>query len=73
VITGDITQVDLPRHIASGLKQALQVLHDVDGISITHFAAGDVVRHPIVQRIVHAYEHFEQRETQAERTASQHD
>ena len=56
VITGDITQVDLPRGVLSGLKHASRVLHDVDGISFTHFEARDVVRHPLVQRIVEAYD-----------------
>lgn len=60
VITGDVTQVDLPRHAQSGLKHAMQVLQGVDGISFTLFAAKDVVRHPIVQRIVEAYESKEQ-------------
>ena len=56
VITGDITQVDLPRGQTSGLRQASEVLAQVDGISFTFFNARDVVRHPLVQRIVHAYE-----------------
>ena len=64
VITGDITQVDLPRHTASGLRQALTVLADTDGISITHFSARDVVRHPLVQRIVTAYACFEEQQTE---------
>lgn len=56
VITGDLTQTDLPKHTLSGLAQAQQVLEDVKGISSTHFNAKDVVRHPIVQRIVEAYD-----------------
>ncbi len=56
VITGDVTQTDLPRHIKSGLRDAIEVLRDVDGISFTFFNAKDVVRHPLVQRIVRAYE-----------------
>lgn len=55
VITGDITQIDLPRHQLSGMKQALQILKDVEGISFTFFTSRDVVRHPMVQRIVEAY------------------
>lgn len=55
VITGDPTQIDLPRGTASGLHHALQVLDGVPGISFTRFGAKDVVRHPIVQRIVEAY------------------
>jgi phosphate starvation-inducible protein PhoH and related proteins len=60
VITGDPTQVDLPRGMASGLRHAIEVLEGVNGISFTHFTSKDVVRHPIVQRIVEAYEAFEQ-------------
>lgn len=56
VITGDITQVDLPRGTHSGLKHAIDVLSEIDGISFTHFRSYDVVRHPLVQRIVEAYE-----------------
>jgi len=59
VITGDVTQVDLPRPRQSGLRHATEVLHDVEGISFTFFQAKDVVRHPLVQRIVTAYESFE--------------
>jgi phosphate starvation-inducible PhoH-like protein len=56
VVTGDVTQIDLPRSIKSGLRDATDVLRDVDGISFTFFTARDVVRHPLVQRIVRAYE-----------------
>ena len=59
VITGDITQTDLPKHVPSGLRQVIDVLRDVDGISFTFFVARDVVRHPLVQRIVTAYEAHE--------------
>ena len=59
VVTGDITQIDLPKHQASGLRHASQVLAGVEGVSFTHFTAGDVVRHVLVQRIVEAYERFE--------------
>lgn len=55
VITGDPTQIDLPRGHPSGLKHAIEVLAHVSGISFTHFDAKDVVRHPLVQRIVEAY------------------
>jgi phosphate starvation-inducible PhoH-like protein len=61
VITGDITQVDLPRGAKSGLRHVIDVLHDIDAISFTFFQAGDVVRHPVVQRIVQAYETFEEK------------
>jgi len=56
VVTGDISQTDLPRHVTSGLRDAIEVLRDVDGVSFTFFTAHDVVRHPLVQRIVRAYE-----------------
>ena len=56
VITGDITQIDLPKGVRSGLKQAAEILADVRGISITRFNSSDVVRHPLVARIVDAYE-----------------
>ena len=59
VITGDLTQVDLPRGVPSGLAHALDVLDGVAGISTTRFSPRDVVRHPLVQRIVEAYERFE--------------
>jgi phosphate starvation-inducible PhoH-like protein len=61
VITGDITQVDLPKGTKSGLHHVIEVLKDVPGISFTHFKPKDVVRHPLVQRIVEAYERFENR------------
>ena len=56
VITGDITQVDLPRDHQSGLRQVMPILQDVEGIRFTYFKSHDVVRHPLVQRIVDAYE-----------------
>ncbi|MFO7594270.1 MAG: PhoH family protein [Pseudomonadota bacterium] len=59
VITGDVTQIDLPRGTKSGLRQVVEVLKDVDGISFTFFLAKDVVRHPLVQRIVGAYDQFD--------------
>ncbi len=59
VITGDITQIDLPSAKQSGLSHVLNVLKDVDGISFTFFNTRDVVRHPLVQRIVAAYEAYE--------------
>jgi phosphate starvation-inducible PhoH-like protein len=57
VVTGDITQVDLPNHQRSGLQVVLNILKNVEGISFNTFAAEDVVRHKLVQRIVEAYEH----------------
>ena len=56
VITGDITQVDLPKSQKSGLKEAGEVLTDIKGISFMHFSPQDVVRNPLVQKIVEAYE-----------------
>ena len=56
VVTGDVTQVDLHKTQRSGLVDALQVLKDVRGIAFTHFSSADVVRHPMVARIVDAYE-----------------
>lgn len=59
VVTGDVTQTDLPRDRKSGLRHVVEVLKNVEGISFTFFQAKDVVRHPLVQRIVSAYEEFE--------------
>jgi phosphate starvation-inducible PhoH-like protein len=59
VITGDITQVDLPRGVRSGLRHSIEVLKDVNDISFNFFSANDVVRHPVVGRIVMAYEEYE--------------
>lgn len=56
VVTGDMTQIDLPKHVKSGLKDATEVLRGVAGISFTFFEAKDVVRHPLVARIVSAYD-----------------
>ncbi|MCS6876011.1 MAG: PhoH family protein [Aquificaceae bacterium] len=59
VITGDITQIDLPRREQSGLVEAVKVLQGIEGISFVWFKEEDVVRHPIVARIIKAYEEFE--------------
>ena len=59
VITGDVTQIDLQRHQKSGLVEAQKVLKDIKGIAMTHFLSADVVRHPLVQKIVNAYEEYE--------------
>jgi phosphate starvation-inducible PhoH-like protein len=56
VVTGDITQIDLPAEQSSGLKNAVKILSDVDGVAFTWFTPNDVVRHQLVQRIVEAYE-----------------
>jgi phosphate starvation-inducible PhoH-like protein len=56
VVTGDVTQTDLPAGKMSGLKHVVKILHETDGVAFTFFEAADVVRHPLVQRIVKAYE-----------------
>ena len=56
VVTGDLTQIDLPKHVKSGLRDAIDVLREVEGVSFTFFEARDVVRHPLVAKIVRAYE-----------------
>jgi phosphate starvation-inducible PhoH-like protein len=62
VVTGDITQVDLPKNVRSGLRHVIDVLKEVKGVSFTFFQAKDVVRHPLVQKVVVAYEAYEQAE-----------
>ena len=62
VITGDVTQIDLPRGTRSGLKQAMDILQDVDGLSFTFFNSKDVVRHSLVQKVVQAYDKFERKQ-----------
>ncbi len=59
VINGDLTQVDLPKHITSGLEHVIQVLDNTSGIGMTHFSSQDVVRHPLVRKIIDAYKIFE--------------
>ncbi len=66
VITGDITQIDLPRGQKSGLRHVVEVLTDVKEISFNFFQSKDVVRHPVVQRIVEAYEDFDAKQQKAE-------
>ncbi len=56
VVTGDVTQVDLPTHKPSGLIEAAHALRNVEGVALVEFSRRDVVRHPLVQRIIHAYE-----------------
>jgi phosphate starvation-inducible PhoH-like protein len=60
VITGDVTQIDLPKGTRSGLVHVTQVLKDVEGIGFTWFDSKDVVRHTLVQRIVEAYDKYDQ-------------
>lgn len=59
IITGDITQVDLPRGKSSGLAQASRILKNVKGLEFMYFTSSDIVRHPLVQRIIDAYENYE--------------
>ena len=63
VITGDVTQIDLPTDKVSGLKEALKVLEGVEGIGICRLGEEDVVRHVMVQRIIQAYEKYEKKKT----------
>ncbi len=65
VITGDVTQIDLGRGQKSGLIEAQKVLKDVRGIAMTQFLSQDVVRHPLVQKIVNAYERYEQQQEES--------
>ena len=67
VITGDVTQIDLPRGAKSGLRHAVEVLNEVDEISFNFFQADDVVRHPVVARIVNAYEKWEAQDQKEQR------
>ena len=61
VVTGDITQIDLPKGQSSGLIEIQKVLNKVEGIKFTHFKAEDVVRHPLVQKIINAYEKYQKK------------
>ena len=61
VITGDVTQIDLPTDKVSGLKEAMKVLRDVEGVAICRLTKEDVVRHVMVQRIIEAYAKFEEK------------
>lgn len=67
VITGDMTQIDLPRGQPSGLRQAVEILQQVPGIGFTFFTAKDVVRHPLVQAIINAYDEHPGQEVPAAR------
>ncbi len=70
VVTGDLTQIDLPSGRLSGLKQALTVLEQVSAMSFTYFTSKDVVRHPLVQRIVDAYDQYEDKIHEAEKNSN---
>ena len=67
VITGDITQIDLPADKTSGLKEAMRVLEGVEDIAVCRFSSQDVVRHVLVQRIINAYEKYENKKTENQR------
>ena len=60
VVTGDVTQVDLPQRSVSGLIEAQRVLSRVEGVTFIQFSEADVIRHPLVSKIVRAYDRFEQ-------------
>jgi phosphate starvation-inducible PhoH-like protein len=63
VITGDLTQKDLPKGVVSGLETAVKILENIEDIGISKLTNRDVVRHPLVQQIVKAYEDYEQKHT----------
>jgi phosphate starvation-inducible PhoH-like protein len=65
VITGDVTQIDLPDGKMSGLKQVMKILQGVEDIAICAFGQADVVRHQLVQRIIAAYEKFDNARAEA--------
>ncbi|MDE6240242.1 MAG: PhoH family protein [Muribaculaceae bacterium] len=73
IITGDATQIDLPRTTSSGLIQALKVLRDVKGIGRVEFSKKDIIRHQLVQRIVEAYEHYDEEQKEARQQEQQPD
>ena len=64
VITGDVTQIDLQKHQKSGLVEAQKILKNVKGLAFTQFLSADVVRHPLVQKIINAYEDYDQKQTE---------
>ena len=70
IITGDVTQIDLPRSVQSGLIHALSVLRGVRGIGKVEFDKKDIVRHPLVQRIVEAYEREHEEYSEASDTTA---
>lgn len=66
IVTGDLTQIDLPKHQKSGLQEAVEILHNVEGISVVELGQKDIVRHKLVTRIVRAYETYDQRREENE-------
>ena len=71
VVTGDVTQIDLPRGHRSGLVESLEIIKGVHGIGVTYFDDGDVVRHPLVQAIIKAYDRYQPRRTTTKTARSQ--
>lgn len=61
VINGDLTQIDLPKQIKSGLSHSIEVIQGTDGVGFTNFSSNDVVRHPLVKKIIDAYKYFEEK------------
>ncbi|MBE7035578.1 MAG: PhoH family protein, partial [Ruminococcaceae bacterium] len=68
IITGDITQIDLPDGKRSGLKEAIKILADVEDLAFCYFSHKDVVRHPLVQKIIQAYEKYDAKRQKPERS-----
>lgn len=68
IVTGDITQIDLPEGKRSGLKEAIKILADVEDLAFCYFTHKDVVRHPLVQRIIQAYEKYDAKRNKNERS-----
>jgi phosphate starvation-inducible PhoH-like protein len=66
IVTGDVTQIDLPRTIRSGMVDAVDRLRGIPGLAIVHLSEADIVRHPLVEKIVVAYEEKEHRKTRKE-------
>jgi phosphate starvation-inducible PhoH-like protein len=73
VITGDVTQVDLPHDRVSGLRSSLRILNDVKGIGVCEFSSKDVVRHPLVMRIIEAYERDDVRRYETRKSSQEED
>ena len=71
IITGDMTQIDLPREQKSGLREALQILDSIEGIDIIHLGKEDIVRHKLVTRIVNAYENYDQKQRELKKAEQQ--
>ncbi len=65
IITGDVTQIDLPHPSRSGLTQAIQILRDIEGVAVVEFSKEDVMRHPLVEEIIHAFDRHEQESTES--------